>query len=325
MKIANNIQQEPFLWIDFKIDNFQDFKALAQVWSVDFLQLDGVPFYSELQQMILPEVHVDHTNFNCHLDQKGVSPDDMWSFVIIGEDASMFKFNHETTQSTSTMVIYSPGSEINAVSYAGFEVYILSVAHEHLVQLTQSLGMDKIEEKLAKIDRVELDTLQASSLRNLLKDILNNASSLKHKIITSEGKKLLLNFVPIKFLKEIGKQVGCAEEKLVQEKNMLFMEVRSYIHTHLDEILNFEEIAKKFNITGRSLRNYFKEELDTSPKQYLTVLRLTKVRDELKVAKMEKGLVEKTARRFGFTHMGQFAKSYKDFFGELPSETLFKS
>ena len=37
---------------------------------------------------------------------------------------------------------------------------------------------------------------------------------------------------------------------------------------------------------------------------------------------MKKGLVEKTARRFGVTHMGQFSKRYKNFFGELPSETL---
>ncbi len=35
-----------------------------------------------------------------------------------------------------------------------------------------------------------------------------------------------------------------------------------------------------------------------------------------------KGVVEKTARKFGFYHMGQFAKSYKEFFGELPSQTL---
>jgi len=49
---------------------------------------------------------------------------------------------------------------------------------------------------------------------------------------------------------------------------------------------------------------------------------LTKIRDELQVLKKDKGLVEKTARKFGFNHMGQFSKAYKDFFGELPSKTL---
>jgi transcriptional regulator GlxA family with amidase domain len=49
---------------------------------------------------------------------------------------------------------------------------------------------------------------------------------------------------------------------------------------------------------------------------------LTKIRDELQVLENKKGSVEQTARRFGFHHMGQFSKAYKDFFGELPSETL---
>lgn len=325
MTIKNEIEQEPFMWIDFEINNFCHFKEVVHAWDIDFLQLDGGTFHSELKQMILPEVQVAHTHFNCHLDQKGVSPDDMWSFVIMGKDASMFKFNHVTTLSTSTMVIYSPGHEINAVSYEGFHVYILSVTREHLKQLTGALGLNEIEEKLGEIDRVELDPEQADALRNQLKDILDDASSLEHKVISPEGKKLLLNFVPMKFLKEIGSQIGCAKDKVVQERDMYFMETRAYMHTHLHESLSIEKIAKKFNLSERTLRNYFNEELNTSPKQYLIALRLTKIRYELKVSKMKKGSVEKTARKFGFNHMGLFAKAYKDFFGELPRETLRKS
>ncbi len=322
MTIKNEIQQEPFLWIDLELNNFDQFTEVVHSWDVDFLQLDGGTFYSCLQQMVTPEIQVGHTHFDCHLEQKGTSPKDMWTFVIMNEDASMFKFNHTTTLSTSTMVIYSPGYEINAVSYDGFHIYTFSVAHKHLQKLTKALGMDKIEEKLREIDRVELDLEQADSLRTQLKDILADAASLEHKVISTEGKDLLLNFVPVKFLKAIGDHIGCAKNKVIKEKHFLYLEVRAYMHTHLYEPINIEEIAKKFNLSERSLRNYFKEELNTSPKQYLTALRLTKIRGEFQVLKKEKGLVEKTARRFGFHHMGQFSKAYKDFFGELPSETL---
>jgi len=322
MNIKNKRQQEPFLWIDFELNNFDQFTEVVHSWDVDFLQLDGGTFYSCLQQMVTPEIQVGHTHFDCHLEQKGTSPKDMWTFVIMNEDASMFKFNHTTTLSTSTMVIYSPGYEINAVSYDGFHIYTFSVAHKHLQKLTKALGMDKIEEKLREIDRVELDLEQADSLRTQLKDILADAASLEHKVISTEGKDLLLNFVPVKFLKAIGDHIGCAKNKVIKEKHFLYLEVRAYMHTHLYEPINIEEIAKKFNLSERSLRNYFKEELNTSPKQYLTALRLTKIRGEFQVLKKEKGLVEKTARRFGFHHMGQFSKAYKDFFGELPSETL---
>ena len=142
------------------------------------------------------------------------------------------------------------------------------------------------------------------------------------KMVSPEAKHLLLEYLPVKFLKEIGKQIGCAKEKTLQEKHMLFMEVRAYIHTHLDEQLSIEALASKFKLSERTLRNYFKEELHISPKEYLTKLRLTRIRDELKVLDKEKGVIEKTARKFGFNQMGQFSKVYKDFFGELPSRTL---
>ena len=141
-------------------------------------------------------------------------------------------------------------------------------------------------------------------------------------VITQEGKDLLINFVPIKFLKEIGMQIGCAKDKVMKEKHFSYLEARSYMHTRLHESLNLDEIAKKFKLSGRSLRNYFQEQLNISPKQYLIALRLTKIRDELQVLENKTGSVEKTARRFGFHHMGQFSKAYKEFFGELPSETL---
>ncbi len=117
-------------------------------------------------------------------------------------------------------------------------------------------------------------------------------------------------------------KIGFAKNKVVKEKHFFYLDARAYMHTHLYEPLNIDEIAKKFKLSGRSLRSYFQEQLNVSSKQYLIALRLTKIRDELQVLENEKGSVEKTARRFGFHHMGQFSKAYKEFFGELPSETL---
>ena len=322
MVIKNTRLQVPFLWIDMKVDNFEEFAKAVHSWNVDFLQLDGGTFYFHLQQFILPEVEITHALFDCHLDQKGYSPEGMWTFAILGENSSMFKFHHKTTQDTSTMLIYPPGGKINGVTHEGFHVYIFSIKESHFQKLTQKLGLDNIEEKLAKIDRVQLEPSQAESLREQLKDILAIASNVKNKVITEEERNLLLHFLPVKFLKEIGAGIGCAKEKIIQDKDMLFMEIRAYMHTHMHEPITIVDIAAKFNLSGRTLRHYFLQELNTSPKQYLTILRLTKIRDELKVQTMEQGIIEQTARRFGFNQMGHFSKTYKSYFGELPSETL---
>lgn len=52
--------------------------------------------------------------------------------------------------------------------------------------------------------------------------------------------------------------------------------------------------------------------------------RLNQVRKSLRVADPKTSLIADLANDMGFWHMGQFAKDYRSFFGELPSETLKK-
>ena len=57
-------------------------------------------------------------------------------------------------------------------------------------------------------------------------------------------------------------------------------------------------------------------------KQYLRTLKLNKVRKILKHSGIQNTHTTDIANNYGFWHMGQFAKDYKNLFGELPSETL---
>ncbi len=318
---SENEKTEPLLWVDVEFNDYERFNEAAKDWHIDFHQLDGDTFHSRIQQIILHEIQIGHTKLDSYLDQKGVSPKDMWSFVILGKESSMFNFNHQMTQSTSTMLIYSPGHIINAVSTSGFEVYVLSVERTHLHKIAASLGLTEIEEKLNKIDRVELDEDQANRLREQLQNILIAVSRTEDKVNTVQEREIFLKLLPTQFFKALHKHMDCAPVKVFKSKHMSYMEARAYIHTNLHQPITIDEIAKKFEITERTLRNHFQEELGISPKQYLNTIRLQRVRNELK-NKKKKVNIEVVARKYGFHHMGQFSKRYKDFFGELPSETL---
>jgi len=324
MQTPTNQNALPLVWVDVEFNDFDHFNKSVQEWTIDFHHLDGKPFYSRLQQIVLPQLQLGHTSFNNHIDQKGKSPANKWTFVIMGEESSMFKFNHQLTKSTSTMVIYAPGHEINAVSRSGFEIYTLSVEKAHLHKIAKRLGFNDIEERLSKIDRVELELDQTNSLRELLQSILSYVSSMDDKTITTQGEALFLELLPTKFLKEIYLHAGCTPKRVFKKRHLLYMEARAYIHTHSHLPITVASIAKKFKLTEKTLRNYFQEELSISPKQYITVLRLQRVRDALKTKHSKRISIEHTARRFGFAHMGYFSASYQEFFGELPSETLLR-
>ncbi|MCP4405581.1 MAG: helix-turn-helix domain-containing protein [bacterium] len=75
-------------------------------------------------------------------------------------------------------------------------------------------------------------------------------------------------------------------------------------------------------MSKRTLQYAFLEHFGVSPKRYLQIYRLNRVRSILKKRDPNSVAVADVANRWGFWHMGQFAKDYRKLFGELPSSTL---
>jgi AraC-like DNA-binding protein len=75
-------------------------------------------------------------------------------------------------------------------------------------------------------------------------------------------------------------------------------------------------------VRERTLEYAFKKVMCMSPVAYLTRLRLHRVRQALQMATHGSTTVSAQALNWGFWHLGDFSRAYKDCFGELPSETL---
>jgi AraC-like DNA-binding protein len=82
------------------------------------------------------------------------------------------------------------------------------------------------------------------------------------------------------------------------------------------------ELASRVHTSVRSLEHGFRTHLDTSPMAYLRQTRLTRAFRELQVADPSTYTVRGIANRWGFQHLGRFARCYYEAFGELPAETL---
>jgi AraC family ethanolamine operon transcriptional activator len=83
-----------------------------------------------------------------------------------------------------------------------------------------------------------------------------------------------------------------------------------------------QKLVEETGVSVRTLEYSFLERFGTSPKAVLKSLRLSGANREL-ISTVEGSIqISDIATRWGFWHMGQFAKDYKKMFGELPSETL---
>lgn len=95
---------------------------------------------------------------------------------------------------------------------------------------------------------------------------------------------------------------------------------REYIHAHAHERIGLADIAAYAGCGYRTLQVAFHDALGMSPMAYAKSMRLRGAREDLK--KMGGGtLIAPVACKWGFTHMGHFARDYKRQFGMFPSET----
>lgn len=82
------------------------------------------------------------------------------------------------------------------------------------------------------------------------------------------------------------------------------------------------DLCRVTGVSERTLEYAFREVMGLTPVAFLTRLRLHRVRHALVAATPAVATVAAEALRWGFWHFGDFARAYRECFGELPSQTL---
>lgn len=99
-------------------------------------------------------------------------------------------------------------------------------------------------------------------------------------------------------------------------------QVREMIHAHPERPFTTTELAALGKVGPRWLQEGFRRHVGMSPMAYVREVRLRRVHGELLRAVPDSVTVSEVAYRWGFTHLGRFAESYRAQFGRLPSQTL---
>ena len=107
-------------------------------------------------------------------------------------------------------------------------------------------------------------------------------------------------------------------------RTRILNECLSLIHDDDSHQLKVSDLSKHVNTTQRNLQKLFLQHLGVSPKSYLTSHKLNFIHSALMEADPETTNVNEISRKFGINHQGNFAKAYKDFYGEYPHQTLLE-
>ncbi len=107
-----------------------------------------------------------------------------------------------------------------------------------------------------------------------------------------------------------------------QAQSRIVAIAEDYALSHAGDFLYVTDLCRATGVSERALEYAFKRVMGMAPMAYLTRLRLNRVRKALLTADRGSTTVSAQALNWGFWHLGEFARAYKDCFGERPSDTL---
>jgi len=312
------------LVINKNFDNFEGFATTAHAWDVDFLQIEKGQFEANLTQLVHNDLQFAKACFNRGLDQKGASPEGVWTFAITSSPDMQMYFKDREINGNDNLMIYQPGSGIDAISKSAFGVLTFSAPESFLELLSENKRLPGFRNKCGNTDVLVCKKRDIQNLRFLLTRLFSGVEKAGQKSNDCYNDTILENIIPEAVLNTINHNKKPAQISVPRLRDEAFKQAVVYIHTHARDNVSVEDLVRQTDVSKRTLEYVFQERLDVSPKTYIRAYRLNRVRKELTKSAYSIGRVTDIANQWEFWHMGQFAKDYRKLFNELPSATLKK-
>jgi AraC-like DNA-binding protein len=111
------------------------------------------------------------------------------------------------------------------------------------------------------------------------------------------------------------------EKRTRLQRHVAVIRACEFVDSHLRAPIALVNLCEAAGVSTRALEYGFRDFYDLGPMAYVRNLRLCRVRHDL-LDPTQAPSVSSAARRWSFTHMGQFSHDYRALFGEMPSKTL---
>ena len=302
---------------------FDDVDELAEVgrtWDLDFRQLSRGAFAGDVYQAGTPSFQLARTRLRGVVHQHGTTPPGLLTFAVpaVG-DIDLVWRGH--TIGRDSVMVHRPSSELESVSGADFDIFLVSVSMDSLEQAFERLGTTGSRRHVAGLEITQVEPLVLDRLRRWVNLALTS--------VFDEPR--LLDRTPI-----VGQMKSTAADRLahclwpglendrsparIQRRRGVENAIR-LARQQARSITSVVQLSRLSGVSERTLRRGFRERFRTSPKAYLQAQRLIGVRRRLRATR-ESISISDIANEWGFWHMGQFAADYRRHFGELPSETV---
>jgi AraC family ethanolamine operon transcriptional activator len=310
-------------FVDRRFEDFDEFSEQIHGWDLDFKQLQSGKSPAELLQFGRPDFHATRFHMEQAYHQRGGTLPNAVTVGLI-EDGVEAATTPEGELQQDGLLFFPAGSEFSCGSPPQFRGYTLTIADSLIDEVAESTGLQQSMSTLRSnqhlVKRCRQNKIHI--VRQRLRHITNEIKQIE-KLADESNVVRELEFDLIRqLLTAVASPQEMNKKFLSSRKKMVLQRALDYIEANPGKPIKVLELSRASGAGVRTLEYVFRDYFNVTPKAYLKSRRLIAVRHELRHSLLTKSLISETAGRWGFWHMGQFAADYRQFFGELPSETI---
>ena len=110
---------------------------------------------------------------------------------------------------------------------------------------------------------------------------------------------------------------GYFDGEVNTHQDELITDIQQWLHDHCNQPIKLTELARQYQLNPRTFNRRFKQAIGSSPKQYLTELRLTQAKDLLRQSNLN---ISEIANQVGYDDYSYFSALFSKHVGFSPSK-----
>jgi len=283
-------------------------------WDQRYDQLSSGAFEGSVTELWLPRTQVFVERANRQLRQTCAAwRESVWFGIPAAEDGQMSMGSKRL--SADAVCIRDGGAEFDLMTAANFDLYGIVVDRAAFAEHVERSARQDLDRLLKQGDVISLPTLQKASLCASLANILDDART------PGEENPILLQDRIFELLTRVLQQghASAPVKRSQLSRQQTVDRIREHLLQNPANPPSIPELCERLHLSRRALQNCVEEVTGLAPLAFMRSIRLNAVRRELRQGRTGEP-ISSIAYNWGFSHLSQFARDYRQLFGELPSE-----
>ena len=299
---------------------FSEVGQLSQLvgWDTDFRQLEPGHLKAVGTVVASPASSILRVDFNRAFHQVGEAPRDKLTFGIALTEGDQLDWCN-TNITGCSLLNFNLENGFDTVSSSGFSGYTMSFDKEAALKLAATMGVCGSIDTLLYRNQIwqSAEILSAHKYLNaIFSKVRSGDPTLMHENheFLSQGLMALV----------IEQLCDSASSRKVEPLNFRAAAMKRALEILSDPEnlpITVAELCCRVKASPATLQRAFQSRFNMNTKSYIRARCLSAVRDNLTTANPDTPIY-KVANCWGFWHMGQFARDFKQMFGYLPSKVI---